>query len=95
MYVNPFGDGIVESFATIHTNPSCNEAVTVPELLNIKDADVPVFVAVSPVIILPLASGEFPFTVLTDAVNCVPLTIIPNPVRVTNDALKAYDELKA
>jgi hypothetical protein len=91
--VSPFlvGSGVL--FDIIQTAPSDSEDVTVPELLSINEADVPVLVDVSPVAILPLASGEFPFTVLTDEVNAVPFTVIPNPVKAIYEAVDVYEAL--
>jgi hypothetical protein len=49
-----------------------------PEDDCIKDADVPVVVAVKVVVILPLV-GNTPLTDLTEAVIASPLIIIPGP----------------
>ena len=83
---------------TIQTNPWGMDAVTGPDddmiRLSAPDADKPVLTAVNDVATLPvIVSGDAPFTVLTEAVKLVPLTVIPDPFKVTNDAVRAYDEL--
>ena len=101
MYVIPFNDAEgATSVAIIQIEASVNDAVTGPDDDTINDDDKPVIVFDNATDTLPL-TGSVPFTCLTDAVNCVPFTVIPNPCNVTKeavvacDALSAYDELKA
>ena len=84
MYVSPFNDAEgATSPEIIQTVPSANEPVLAPDDDACKDADKPVLVADNDATTLPvIGSGSLPFTCLTDAVNAVPFTVIPNPVKV-------------
>jgi hypothetical protein len=77
-----------------------------PDIVNepvIDWVDVPLPVVINPVVsanpvvivILPLTSGVWLLTVLTDAVNADPVIDIPNPVKAIKEAVTALEALVA
>lgn len=84
-YDKPFdADAGPVSPVTIQINPSDIDPVIVPDDDAISDDDRPVLVCDNGIDILPVVgSGVAPFTVLTEAVNWLLFTVIPNPTKGT------------